>query len=138
MASLNRAELIGRLGKDPEAKTLASGSTYVRFSVATSDKWTDKDGKKQEKTEWHNIVVWNKTAEACATYLKKGSQVYVEGKIQTRSWDDNGVKKYATEILATVVQFLSPAGGGSNKNEAPEPEEPAYMGGFNKDDEIPF
>jgi single-strand DNA-binding protein len=101
-SSLNKVELIGRLGKDPEVKNLSNGSAVANFSVATSEKWKDKrSGEMQEKTEWHNIVVWNeKTIEFIEKYLNKGDLVRIEGKIQTRSWEDNdGNKKYATEIV---------------------------------------
>jgi single-strand DNA-binding protein len=100
-SSLNKVELIGRLGKDPEVKTLQNGSPVANFSVATSEKWKDKrSGEMQEKTEWHNIVVWNeKTIEFIEKYLNKGDLVRIEGKIQTRSWEKDGEKKYATEIV---------------------------------------
>lgn len=101
-SSLNRVELIGRLGKDPEVKHLQNGSSVANFSVATSESWKDKrSGERQEKTEWHNIVVWNEnTIKFAENYLKKGDLVRLEGKIQTRSWEDNdGNKKYATEVV---------------------------------------
>jgi len=101
-SSLNRVELIGRLGKDPEVKHLQNGSSVANFSVATSESWKDKrSGERQEKTEWHNIVVWNEnTIKFVESYLKKGDLVRLEGKIQTRSWEDNdGNKKYATEVV---------------------------------------
>ncbi len=104
--SVNIVTLLGRLGSAPELKYLPSGDAVANFSVATSEKWT-KDGQKQESTEWHKIVVFGKIAESCNMYLQKGSQVYLEGKLQTRSWDDkNGDKKYMTEIKAKTVQFL--------------------------------
>jgi single-strand DNA-binding protein len=105
MASLNRAQIIGRLGQDPESRQ-AGSSTVCRFSVATSEKWKDKQGQDQERTEWHRITVWGKLAEICQKYLSKGSLVFLEGKIQTRSWEDNGVTKYSTEIVGEKVQFL--------------------------------
>jgi single-strand DNA-binding protein len=106
---LNKALIIGSLGKDPELKHLPSGGSVVNFSVATKEVWNDKaSGKKQEKTEWHNIVVFGKQAENCAKFLSKGSRVFVEGKIQTRSWDDkDGNKRYTTEINASDVKFLT-------------------------------
>ena len=113
--SLNRVMIIGRLGQDPELKHTPSGQAVCNFSVATSENWTDKSGQKQEKTEWHRIVVWGKTAEICQQYLAKGRQAYIEGKLQTRSWDDkDGQKKYMTEILANTVQFL---GGAQERGE---------------------
>lgn len=106
---INKAIIIGSLGKDPETKTLPSGQSVTNFSVATSEVWNDKaSGQKQTKTEWHNIVVFGKQAENCAKFLSKGSKVFIEGKIQTRSWDDkSGVKRYTTEINASDVKFLS-------------------------------
>ncbi len=105
--SVNKAIVIGRLGNDPEVKELPSGQKVANFSIATSENWNDKTGQKQERTEWHRIVVWGKTAEICAQYLSKGRQVYLEGRLQTRSWEDNqGQKRYTTEIVANTVQFL--------------------------------
>jgi single-strand DNA-binding protein len=107
MSGVNKVLIIGRLGIDPEVKTLSSGQQVATFSVATSENWNDRDGQKQERTEWHRIVVWGKLAELCGKYLTKGRQVYLEGRLQTRSWDDkNGQKRYTTEIVAQNVQFL--------------------------------
>lgn len=104
---LNRVTLIGNLGKDPEMKYTTNGTAVANFSLATSESWKDDSGQKQERTEWHNIVVWRKLAEVCAEYLKKGSRVYLEGKIQTRSYDDkNGVKRYVTEIVMSEMIML--------------------------------
>lgn len=111
--SVNKVILLGRLGQDPELKYTPSGSSVCNFSLATSENWKDKNnGQKQEKTEWHRIVVWGKLAELCHQYLTKGRQVYVEGKLQTRSWDDktSGAKRYTTEILATAIQFIGGPG----------------------------
>lgn len=106
--SLNKAMLIGNLGKDPELSYTQSGTARCKFSLATNESYTNKEGEKIDQTEWHNIVVWGKQAENCAKFLSKGRQVYVEGKIQTRSWDDEqtGQKKYMTEINAQAVRFL--------------------------------
>ena len=105
--SINKAIIIGRLGNDPEVKTLPSEQTVCNFNVATSEFWNDRSGQKQERTEWHRIVVWGKTAENCGKYLAKGRQVFIEGRLQTRSWEDNqGQKRYTTEIVANNVQFL--------------------------------
>ena len=121
MSSVNKVILVGRLGKDPETKTLPSGQTVTNFSVATSEKWVDKEGESKEKTEWSNIVAWQKLAEICAKYLTKGSLVYLEGKLQTRSWEDeSGQKKYMTEIVATTVQFLDT----KKKEDQPQEAEP--------------
>ena len=105
--SINKVILIGRLGKDPEQKFLPSGVSVCEFSLATSESWNDKSGAKQEKTEWHNVKVWGKVGENCALYLRKGSSCYVEGSIETRTWDnDKGEKQYRTEISARSVKFL--------------------------------
>jgi single-strand DNA-binding protein len=113
--SVNKVLLIGRLGQDPELKYTPSGQGVCNFSVATSENWTDKSGQKQERTEWHRIVVWGRLAELANQYLAKGRQVYLEGKLQTRSWDDkDGNKRYTTEVQATNLQFLGGAQTQSN------------------------
>jgi len=110
--SVNKVILVGNLGKDPEVRYTQTGSAVANFSIATSEQWSDRDGKKQERTEWHNIVVWGKQAEHCGQYLSKGRQVYVEGSIRTRSYDDkSGNKRYITEIVAQRIQFLGGGGG---------------------------
>lgn len=106
MSSINKVILIGNLGKDPEARTTTSGKAVTNFSVATTSGFGDK-----EKTEWHNIVTWEKTAEACAKYLTKGSKVYVEGRIETEKVEKDGATKYFTKIVAYEVKFLTPKGG---------------------------
>lgn len=109
--SVNKVILVGRLGQNPEVKYTPSGAAVANFSVATNESWTDKAGQKQERTEWHRIVVWNKLAELCGQYLTKGRQAYVEGRLQTRQWQDkDGQTKYTTEVQAQTVQFL---GGGA-------------------------
>ena len=105
MASLNKVMLIGRLGKDPELKNLQS-TQVCNFSIATSDKYKDKAGNTQEKTEWHNIVAFGKQAEVCGKYLAKGNQVFVEGRLQTSSYDKNGQTVYSTKIIVSSIQFL--------------------------------
>lgn len=112
---INKVILIGNLGRDPEVRFTPSGQAVANFSIATSESWTDKSsGQKQEKTEWHRIVVWGKLAELCGEYLKKGRQCYVEGRLQTREWTDKeGKKNYTTEVVANTVQFLGGAGGGA-------------------------
>ena len=107
MSGVNVAIIVGRLGKDPELRNLPDGTPVANFSIATSENYTDKNGQKQEKTEWSSIVVFGKQAENCAKYLKKGSLAGVNGKIQTRSWEKDGQKHYKTEIKANNVQFLS-------------------------------
>ena len=142
MSGINKVILIGRLGSDPEVRYTPSGVAVANFSVATSEEWKNKDtGEKQERTEWHRIVAWRRLGEICGEYLSKGKQIYVEGRIQTRSWDDrDGNKKYTTEIIANDIQFLGsrdmsdggrPQGGmagGSQGAPGPGPE----------DDDIPF
>ena len=111
MAGVNKAILIGNLGRDPELKYTQSGQAVVNFSIATSENWTDKSGEKQERTEWHRIVAWGKTGELCAQYLSKGRTVYVEGRIQTREWEDReGQKRTTTEINAQTVTFIGGRG----------------------------
>tara|TARA_B100001971_G_scaffold91031_1_gene83987 strand:- start:55884 stop:56339 length:456 start_codon:yes stop_codon:yes gene_type:complete len=114
--SVNKVIILGRLGQDPELKYTPSGAAVCNFSLATSETWNDKaSGQKQEKTEWHRIVVWGKLAELCNQYLSKGRQAFVEGKIQTRSWEDkDGNKRYTTEISAQTVQFIGGQAGASN------------------------
>ena len=107
MAGVNKAIILGRLGKDPEIRFAPSGMGVCNFSVATSERWKKKDGTTEERTEWHNVVVFDKLAENCAEYLKKGSQVYIECRIKTEKYDDKeGVTRYATKINAHTVQFL--------------------------------
>lgn len=152
MAGVNKVIIVGRLGQDPEMKAVGQGATVTRLNVATSENWVGKDGQKQERTEWHRIVVWGKLAEICGKYLAKGRQVYVEGRLQTRSWEDNGQKKYSTEIVASTVQFLGSANNETSQSQGdrsmnqsnnssgsdfnfsdfgPEPS-------FNQSEEIPF
>ncbi len=127
MAGVNKVIIVGNLGQDPEVRYTQSGSAVANFSVATSETFTDKAGEKQERTEWHRIVAWGKTAELCGEYLQKGRQVYLEGKLQTRQWDDKeGQKRYTTEIIAQQVTFL---GGRGERGDAPR--EGAPQGGFN-------
>ncbi len=107
MANLNKVTLIGRLGQDPEIRYTQSGSAVANATIATNDFWTDKQGEKQERTEWHSLVLWGKLADLAQSYLKKGSQVYVEGRLQTRDWEDQqGQKHYKTEVVVTTMQFL--------------------------------
>jgi single-strand DNA-binding protein len=114
MAGINKVIIVGNLGNDPEVRYTPDGTPAANFNVATSEDWTDKEsGEKKSKTEWHRIVVWRKLAEICGEYLEKGRQVYVEGKLQTRSWEKDGVTHYTTEIIADTVQFL---GGNGKKN----------------------
>jgi single-strand DNA-binding protein len=103
---LNKVMLIGRLGKDPEMRFLPDGTPYAQLSLATERNWRNEAGEKRSETDWHNVVAWNKLASVCGKYLSKGQLVYVEGRLQTRSWDDDGVKRYRTEVVAEQVKFL--------------------------------
>jgi single-strand DNA-binding protein len=143
MAGINKAILIGRLGADPEVRYTPSGVAVANFSIATSEEWKDKDtGEKKERTEWHRIVVWSKLGELCGEYLSKGRQVYIEGRIQTRSWDDrDGNKRYTTEIVATDVQFLGGRDGVPEARAASGASAPDFESSPIKapeDDDIPF
>jgi single-strand DNA-binding protein len=120
MAGLNKVVLIGNLGRDPEIRHSQQGLAVVNFSIATSEQWTDKNtGDRQEKTEWHNIVVFGKQAETCAKYLSKGSQIFIEGRLQTRNYEKEGQTHYRTEIVVSNFQFLGEkqdnSGGGGQK-----------------------
>ena len=150
---VNKVILIGNLGRDPEVRSTPSGQPVASFTLATSRRWRDKSGQKQEQTEWHSIVVWGKQAEIAGQYLTKGKQIYLEGRIQTSSWDDKqtGEKKYRTEIICDNFQMLGSRGGGgefeshgpsasASPSSAPS-QGPSYdEGGFGEpeDDDIPF
>jgi len=124
MAGVNKVILIGRLGADPELRYTPSGSAVANFRMATSERWTDKAGEKQERTEWHRIVAWGRTGEICGEYLHKGSQVYIEGRLQTRSWEDrDGNKRYTTEVVALTMQMLDAAGDAGKRGKAESTEE---------------
>lgn len=153
MAGINKVIIVGHLGQDPEIRYMSDGTAVTNFSVATSESWKDKQtGEKKERTEWHRIVAWRQLGELCGKYLSKGRQVYIEGKLQTRSWEKDGVTRYTTEIVATDVQFLGGrddaggrgrSGGGYANNNAsnhqmadrgyPEPPMPDRQ-----EDDIPF
>jgi single-strand DNA-binding protein len=118
MSGVNKVILVGNLGNDPELRTIPSGSSVCEFRMATNESWKDRNGQRQERTEWHRIVVWGNRAEVCSKYLSKGRQVYLEGRLRTRSWEDkDGNKRYTTEIVANDVQFL----GGSHRPSDPPP-----------------
>lgn len=133
---INKAILIGNLGANPEVRYTQTGSAVASFNLATTETWV-KDGKKNEKTEWHRIVAFDRLGEICGEYLSKGSKVYIEGKIQTRQWDDkDGNKRYTTEIVAREMKMLSPKGGDSGssyRGEEPPLPEPPSMG-----EDVPF
>jgi len=147
--SVNKVILIGNLGKDPEVKVTPSGTPVAKFTLATNERYKDKSGQWQDRTEWHNLVAWQRTAEIIGEYVKKGSKVYVEGRLQTSSWDDKstGEKKYRTEIIVNDLVLLSgrgdgdggSRGGGNNFDQrAPEPESAAAHSGGITDEDIPF
>ena len=156
MASVNKVIIIGNLGRDPETRYMPEGGAITNISVATTEKWKDKNGETQEKTEWHRVAFFGKLAEIAGEYLKKGSQVYVEGRLQTRKWQDkDGQDKYMTEIVANQMQMLGSrqgmGGGAAAEREAPEREagaskgaaaKPAAKAGAGKfddfEDDIPF
>lgn len=141
MGSVNKVLLIGNLGRDAELRYTPGGAAVATLNMATTETWTDKAGQKQEKTEWHRVVLWGKTAESLAEYLTKGKQIYLEGKLQTRQWDDpkTGVKRYTTEIRGDRVVLLGGGGGNnsgrhdSNGGASSDLSEPV-----NNDDDIPF
>ncbi|MEW6430909.1 MAG: single-stranded DNA-binding protein [Myxococcota bacterium] len=150
---VNKVILIGNLGADPEVRFTPGGQAVANFRVATNESWTDKNGQKQERTEWHRIVVWGKLAELCGEYLKKGRQAYIEGRLQTREWTDKeGKKNYTTEIVANTVQFLggnpgrsgaeggfsnsAGSSGGGRRDDFGGP--PDDLGGPPPSDDIPF
>ena len=142
---VNKVILVGNLGRDPELRSTPSGQQVASFSLATNRKWKDRDGNRQEQTEWHNIVCWGRQAEIAGQYLTKGRQIFVEGRIQTQSWEDrqSGEKKYRTEIVCDNFQMLGqrgdqPGGGGYQPQEQSSPPPPADSGGTTDDDDIPF
>ncbi|MEZ5331481.1 MAG: single-stranded DNA-binding protein [Thermoanaerobaculia bacterium] len=137
---VNKVILIGNLGRDPEVRTTPSGQPVANFTLATNRRWTDREGNKQEQTEWHRIVCWGRQAEVAGQYLTKGKQIYVEGRLQTRSWEDRntGEKKYTTEIVCENFQMLGGRGGGGGRDGGYD--EPGDVGGGAgiEDDDIPF
>jgi single-strand DNA-binding protein len=136
---VNKAVLIGRLGKDPEIKYLPDGTMVTNFNLATDEQWKDKNGEKVQKTEWHKIVTYRKLAEICGNYLVKGSLVFIEGKIQTRSWDDkDGVKHYMTEIVANEMKMLDSRGQGQAKANTDAAPEAAYSSNGTPMEDVPF
>ncbi len=142
--SVNKAILIGRLGKDPELRYTPSGKAVATFSLATSERWSSQDGQKQESTTWHNIVVWGKQAEVMKEYLSKGREVYIEGRIANRSYDDKeGVKKYISEVVVQNFSFVGSkgdtgGGGGSSNQSTPADMPSGPPAGGNDDDDLPF
>jgi single-strand DNA-binding protein len=152
---VNKVILVGNVGKDPEARQMPGGGSVVNLTLATSESWKDKNtGQQQEKTEWHRVVFFNRLAEIVSEYVRKGSKLYIEGSLRTRSWEQDGVTKYATEIVAGEMQMLDSRGasGGSSDNQFGRESAPQYGGSRdtapatpsrpveldNYDDDIPF
>ena len=128
MAGMNKAIIVGNLGRDPEISYTPAGLAIAKYSIATSDEWKDKaTGEKKEKTEWHRIVAFGRLAEICGEYLSKGRQVYIEGRIQTSSWEKDGITRYSTEIIAANMQMLGSKGSGYDRNQSAA-DGPAYDG----------
>ncbi len=145
MAGVNKVILVGNLGIDPEIRTLENGTKLARIRIATSESYMSKDGQKIEQTEWHNVVLWRQLADVAERYLQKGKQVYIEGKLKTRSWkDQEGNDRYTTEIVADNMQLLGKASGGSSdsspgqKMESSATSKPMANAGNEQDDDLPF
>lgn len=138
--SVNKVILVGNLGADPEVRFTPGGQAVANFNVATSESWTNKDGSKEERTEWHRIVVWGKLAELCGEYLTKGRSAYIEGRLQTRSYEKDGATRYVTEVKATEIQFLGgkPEGETGKQSTAPAPATKPAVKAAPVPDEIPF
>jgi single-strand DNA-binding protein len=139
MASVNKVILIGNLGRDPELRYTPSGQAVANFTLATNERFSSKDGEKQERTEWHRIVAWGRTGELCAQYLSKGRSVYLEGRLQTREWEDKeGQKRRTTEIVAQTVQFLGGRGSEGGAGSAASGGGDYDAGGPPPADDVPF
>lgn len=145
MAGVNKVILVGNLGSDPQVRYTPGGQAVANFNIATSERFNNKNGEKEERTEWHRIVAWGKLAEICQQYLKKGKQVYIEGRLQTRQWEDQqGQKRQTTEIVAQNMQMLgrvgdTPGGGGDfPPSQDFGSAEPAPQGASTTDDDLPF
>ena len=138
---LNKAILIGHLGRDPEVRYTPSGVAVANFSIATSETWTNKDGEKETRTEWHRIVAFGRLGEICGEYLSKGRQIYIEGRIQTRDWEDReGIKRYTTEIVASQMLMLGARdqAESARSDDAPSPDFSSTQVPAQDDDDIPF
>lgn len=150
MASVNKVILIGNLGKDPETRYMSNGEAVTNITLATTDTWKDKNGEKQEKTEWHRVTFYRKLAEIAGEYLKKGRSVYIEGRLETRKWTDkNGVERYTTDIIASDMKMLGNRSGSGSFESPPDQEEDNPVSGRSSpakapagfddmDDDIPF
>jgi single-strand DNA-binding protein len=138
MGSVNKVIILGNLGQDPEVKMTQGGQQVCSISIATSESW-QKEGKREERTEWHRVVLWGKLAELAGRYLKKGRRVFVEGKLQTRSWDQDGQKRYATEIVASNMVFVDSAAQGDMSSSEPAKNYTDTTGGaYSVDGDVPF
>jgi single-strand DNA-binding protein len=136
---VNKAILIGRLGKDPEVRYTPDGTMITNFNLATDEQWKDKNGEKVQKTEWHRIVTFGKLAEICGNYLVKGKLIFVEGRIQTRSWEDkDGVKRYTTEIIASNMQMLDSKGQNKTSESSPDSSPESFNNSSGPVDDVPF
>ncbi len=143
MGSVNKVILVGNLGRDAELRYTPGGAAVATLSLATTETWNDKEGQRQEKTEWHRVVLWGKQAETLSQYLQKGKQIYIEGRLQTRQWDDkDGNKRYTTEIRGDRIVLLSGGGGGGGqrfqRESGPAQPEPMDVGPELSEDDIPF
>lgn len=142
MGYLNKVMLIGRLGQEPEIKVTPGGHFVMSLSLATTEKFTDKQGNKQERTEWHKVVLWNNIAEVVEKFCKKGSQLYVEGQLQTREWQDkDGNKRYTTEIQGRQIQLLDKSNNSRRRDDGGYGDPPPYHSGSSDEfieDDIPF
>lgn len=140
MAGINKVILVGRLGRDPEVRYTADGTAVANFTMATSKEWKDKQtGEKKERTEWHKVVAWRRLGEICGEYLSKGKQVYIEGSLQTREWQDqDGNRRWTTEIVASEMQMLGAPGDAPSYNDSPAPTNREVPGGPSTEDDIPF
>lgn len=145
--SVNKVILLGRLGADPEIRYTQTGTPVATLSLATNKTWKGKDGQKQEKTEWHRVILWSKLAELSGQYLSKGREVYIEGELQTRSWEKDGQKKYTTEVVGTTLQFIGSGKGagtgagtgtGTGTDDMPPDLPPPPSDGGGTEDDIPF
>jgi len=136
---LNKTMLIGRLGADPEVRYTQDGVPVANFNIATTERFTNKAGEKEERTEWHRIVAWSRLAEICNEYLQKGKLVYIEGKLRSRTWEDNdGNRHRVTEVVAQTMQMLDRAGSNGSSGDSKNNVPPKYDGPGSYDDDIPF
>jgi single-strand DNA-binding protein len=140
MGSVNEVTLMGHLGQDPDTKVIANGNQVTTISLATNESWTNKEGKKEQHTEWHRVVFWGKLAETVSKHFKKGSRIYVRGKLQTRSWDDQqGVKRYVTEIIGSDIEFIDTKSDANARSAPPNNQAPSRQARYeDHDSDVPF